>query len=160
VLLWADQPLTYAEFVWGLARVAGLLPPPPAPAATAPRRTTQQQAAASRTAAPPRSAVRRGSVVGAAQGPQALVAGVEERGRAGLLVALQRLLDGPDGLLTRLCPAAERRGPADSVGQEVGRGDAEEVVPGANVNVAGSAVVLPEADCAGDDKAAEAPGQI
>jgi len=104
VALWVDQPLTYAEFVLGLTRLAALAPPPARPRLTAGLR---QQAAA--------SAVTRVSTVGAA-------AAEERQVGVSLITMLQRLLEGPRGVLVRLGGGA---------GEEEGEGGAAEEQEGA-----------------------------
>lgn len=116
--LWADQKLAYPEFVWGLARVAALLPPPPRSRGVSGKLAVGS--AGGMVRAPSRSATRRSGAgaaagVGGADSAAAAApgggaaAGADERSliEPGLLGALRRLLEGPDGFLTRMhAPAA------------------------------------------------------
>jgi hypothetical protein len=102
VAAWSDQPLTFPEFVWGVARVAALLPPPPRPRSTVGARSPSRV-------------------------PTAHLAqpGAQDDRRQGLVAALQRLLDGPGGVLARL------GGPAADPAQEEVAAVQESVASGA-----------------------------
>jgi hypothetical protein len=104
VALWAEQPLTFAEFVWGLARAAALLPSPAPPPQPPLEQPPAREAPAPTVSRAPSEALRRPPAAGAPQAGRSAAAAPPAAGAGprALLPALQRLLDGESGFLAGL----------------------------------------------------------